>query len=564
MESDSLSEQAPTVIAILSVVPPTAPFAPIVKALFDLASLSARGRDVTEACRAFLDRIVGIHESKIRLLKVAPDPEKARQPIDDAMEEIMVELSESKPLEGLPLDIILIGRDHDHERILVQLAKRNRHGFTEHISLVGPGGIGKTSLATRVAHDPRTSAFGRAVFIRCESLATLVDFQTELLRLCAPHNLLPGENLGDSVREVLGKERIFLILDNLLDSTDATAHTTYLHFIDSITSIPSLTLLITSRNRVFIGRNTPRKVHGIPLLGLSADAAEELFRATHADALGDGERKLETNEPCMTELMALLDRMPLAIVLVAAHARKAASLEEVIRRCKAGRALDNGAQGRTTSVDYSLSLSFSDPSINNRNILTLLRLLAELPNPVLRRCGAHSEIISRAFDAIIERSIGQLGDSWTSGKSIRILQPIREYILRHHSPLDVNSDTLTAGITGADFETAWIGALLSFNLSSQEAHEMSGLIEAMEQAKEHKLYSLYEQIARETSLAYTHIGDQEKAYLVYEAAGDSCLQLKHYHRAVTFLARAFELNEPGKSLTGKDTLLDRVSDFNRI
>ncbi|KAL8279977.1 hypothetical protein RQP46_007558 [Phenoliferia psychrophenolica] len=241
------------------------------------------------------------------------------------------------PLERLPLDFKLIGRDDELERTVHLLADRAAGYSTGHVALVGLGGIGKTSVSIKIAHDPRSKAFGRPVFIRCERLDTLEAFQWALLRLRAPRSLEPDEDLERAVRVELAKEPLFLILDNLLDSINPS-HITYLDFIDSIASIPNLTLLITSRNHTF--DNHSLSPVNTRLVGLSDDAAEELFRNEYARVKSD--RALQEDEPDMARLLGHLDGIPLAIVLVAAHARKAHSLADVIRRWKDKRAWNNG------------------------------------------------------------------------------------------------------------------------------------------------------------------------------------------------------------------------------
>ncbi|KAL8278826.1 hypothetical protein RQP46_008697 [Phenoliferia psychrophenolica] len=493
---DWVTDQASNANDLISLIPPAAPFAPLVQVVFGVAALSSDGRAATEGLDSLRDQLLQLYASSL------PLRDAAHKPIDDEMDAIVLELhvfvqkhfkrtmsnfvkgvkkgkvdekvagwtarvkrlqlnyivpalreleqiairteaelarmvlqadetraivvqtqqtvlrlSPIQPqvlskLEGLPHDFNLIGREHELERTLALLAQRNRQGCTEHVALVGPGGIGKTALATKVTYHPQSKSLGRPVFIRCEKLETLALFQTTLLRLRAPNPLQPGEDLEQAVREELDKEPTFLILDNLLDSTDATTHASYLEYNDSLTSFPTLTLLITTRTHIFIGRPTPRTIHDLQLGTLSGDAPEALFRSEYARVRSA--RDLKPIEPDMETLLDLMNGMPLAIVLVAAHARKLDSLEEVIRRWKEGRASDNGTQGRTSSIDFSLKLSFSDPAVNSPDTLTLLRLLAELPDPVLRRRDRCSEAISRAFDVIVDRSIAQRWPGRTS------------------------------------------------------------------------------------------------------------------------------------------------------
>ncbi|KAL8277774.1 hypothetical protein RQP46_009757 [Phenoliferia psychrophenolica] len=284
------------------------------------------------------------------------------------------------PLEGLPLDIHLIGREDELERTFDLLATRAAGNTTGHVALVGLGGIGKTSVATKIAHDSRSKTFGRPAFIRCKRLDTLDAFQWALLRLRAPRSLEPDEDLEEAVRVELTKEPLFLVLDNLLDSTNSS-HNPFLDFIYSIGRIPTLTLLITSRNHTF-DNHSPSLPINIRLVGLSDDAAEELFRNEYARVESD--RVLQENEPGMAQLLGPLDGIPLAVVLVAAHARKSHSLADIIRRWKDKRAWNNGVHGRLSSLETSLALSFDDKSLEAADAITLLYILAGLPDRVPR------------------------------------------------------------------------------------------------------------------------------------------------------------------------------------
>ncbi|KAL8279981.1 hypothetical protein RQP46_007562 [Phenoliferia psychrophenolica] len=433
-------------IDVLNAVPGGSAGVPIFKVVLAVAMLDARV--ATAACDGLRERLFDIYEQyyELRQLKAEPVDEKMKELFDSFLKDIpkwrkilskdrsldlvndlstrikalqqsfdmsvlrriAVDTRQAKPspprilhkLEGLPLNFHLIGREDDLERVFDLLTKPTAKSLTSHVAIVGLGGIGKTSLATKIAHDPRSTAFGSPVFMRCERVDTLEAFQLSLLRLRAPQSLQHGEELEHAVRVELSKKPLFLILDNLLDSTD-DSHSPYLQFINSITSIPNLTLLITSRNHTLISLPSPRPINDIQLEGLSVDAAEELFRNEYARVECD--RVLQQNEADMKRLLKLLDGVPLAIVLVAAHARKAQSLADVIRRWKDRRAWDNGAHGRLSSVETSLALSFDDKSLEEADAINLLYILADLPRPVPRRVA--SAPVRLAMDAALRCSL---------------------------------------------------------------------------------------------------------------------------------------------------------------
>ncbi|KAK4698437.1 hypothetical protein P7C70_g7838, partial [Phenoliferia sp. Uapishka_3] len=347
----------------------------------------------------------------------------------------------STPLQPPPSNKQLVGREDQVDDAVRRLQRK------EHTTIVGVGGLGKTSLATVTFHDSQLdNTFGRRVYVRCARLETLQAFQLELLRIRAPRGLENGEDLAEAVRIELRKESTLLTLDNLLDNPFKVP-ADYRQFISTLADLPDTTLLITSRNQQ-LTRNfsSTRQFHALQLDALSNDASEQLFRE-------ELEREqhsltLATPEPILSDVLHLLGGIPLAIRLVASFSRSAPNLRHVIDLWTTGAAAaweNNGINDRDHSLKFSLALSFrylSNEAIN------LLRLLCGLPYSMphlmvqvtLRKLPA----IAAALDGAVRCSLAQVKETgtWRDWEQIEILEPVRQYVRQRWSTIDINSDVV--------------------------------------------------------------------------------------------------------------------------
>ncbi|MGU7842913.1 ATP-binding protein [Burkholderia sp. AW33-5] len=187
------------------------------------------------------------------------------------------------------------------------------------VTLVGAGGIGKTSLAGRVAHELRERSGERVLFVALASAATRDDV---LLAIAAELGLETDRVPGiDRIVEACATSPALIVLDNAEHVVDLVAD-----LVDTLTSrAPSLRVLATSREPLHISveavfRVSPLAVPDgdVPLGEIVRHSAVELFlariRAAAPDCAVDAASIRLIGDICRR-----LDGLPLAIELAAAR-----------------------------------------------------------------------------------------------------------------------------------------------------------------------------------------------------------------------------------------------------
>jgi predicted ATPase/DNA-binding SARP family transcriptional activator len=241
-----------------------------------------------------------------------PDPARAVEPM---------------PPSGLVATRVqLIGRSDDLAG-LVELCGRTRL-----VTLVGPGGIGKTQLAIAVA--AQLGAIDR-LHGEVVDLAPVRDESNVVAAIATQLQVQPqqGRSVTESVLDVLGHRTLLLVLDNCEHVLDAIAG-----FVERLLRIcPGVRVLATSREPLALPAETVFKVptllvaaEGSDLGHHIASPAVELFmqraRAANADVPSD-----EPTVRAVAELCRRLDGVPLAIELAAARTRSLSPAEIIAR-----------------------------------------------------------------------------------------------------------------------------------------------------------------------------------------------------------------------------------------
>ncbi|MBL8347048.1 MAG: NACHT domain-containing protein [Rubrivivax sp.] len=201
------------------------------------------------------------------------------------------------------------------------------------VTVIGPGGSGKTRLAVEAAHGLAglPSRFDLVAFVPLASCITreqALDAMSGALRLASA-----GGDAADTVRDALSGRRALLVLDNLEQLVEAVRDVVARW----LAELPELHVLATSRRPLALDgeHEVPAATLALPPPQATLDEAAEnpsvaLFieraRAARADY-----HLSARNAPVIAALVHALEGMPLAIELAASRVRSISPAEMVER-----------------------------------------------------------------------------------------------------------------------------------------------------------------------------------------------------------------------------------------
>ena len=362
---------------------------------------------------------VGVRDLGDHLLKDFPRPERLFQLVGPGLPATFPPLRpKGRPTPNLPRATShLIGRQRETERLVLLLTGESRL-----VTLTGPGGVGKTSLALHVAHQLLEPLRGDVVFVE---LAAIRD--PALVIAAVAGALGVREGAGESVAEALARELVdremLLVLDNFEQVVSAGR------------AVGAL-LAATSGPRVLVTSRTPlrlRHEHVFPVPPLAAGDAGRLF-VERACAVGGNLARTRAESDTVAAICARLDWLPLAIELAAARSpllSPTALLRRLDRRLDllttGARDADERQHTLRATIDWSYDL-LTEP---DRQLLRRLAVFAG-------GCTVQAADAVCACDAVLDR-LGVLVDHgflWPNPTRegeprVAMLETIREYAAVH-------------------------------------------------------------------------------------------------------------------------------------
>jgi tetratricopeptide (TPR) repeat protein len=320
---------------------------------------------------------------------------------------------------GLPPPPICVGRDDLVKAVVDGILLRPPMP----VPVLGGPGIGKTTVCLAALHDPWVAErFGeRRWFVRCDGATDAAGLVNGIAAELGAVGEGAAGTLLSRVTTALAESPAAVALDNLetpwQDDTLAVEEA-----LKVLAAVPDVVLVVTVRGAARPGGVRWR--HTAQVLPLGLPDARTVFLGIAGEEFAA--------DPELDGLLEAVDRVPLAIELLAYNAEAEPNLAGLARRWHTERAtlLQRGtADARQLSVPVSVELSLASPMLMSEG-RRLLTLLGQLPDGVAKK---DFDAVFPEHGARAAANLRQLGLAYDDKTGrLRVLAPIREHVAAEH------------------------------------------------------------------------------------------------------------------------------------
>ena len=341
-----------------------------------------------------------------------------------------------------PLRTMQVGKAHLPARMTSFVGRRadldqlhDMLGRNRLISLIGPGGTGKTSLAIEMAREAAKEFADGAWFV---DLAPLTDPAVvgPTVARCLGLVELPERPVVELLKAHLANRELLLVLDNFEQLLAASG------FVDDMLgSAPGLKVLVTSRSilNLYGEQEFPVPPLALPEQGVQLDIdhvtkyeAVELF-VDRARLARPGFRITDENAQTVAEICFRLDGLPLAIELAASRTRFMEPREILVRLEQHLPVLGAGGDNlpsRQRTLKGAITWSYELLKPDERDLFVRLSIFAggctiEAAEAICNSGEVGADILDGIASLVAQSLVGQKSDSGES--RFTMLVTIREF-----------------------------------------------------------------------------------------------------------------------------------------
>ena len=324
---------------------------------------------------------------------------------------------------NLPLDIAtFIGREDELQQACDLLLCDARL-----LTLTGPGGVGKTRLAVRIASELQAE---------CDDGAWMVDLGA-LPASCRPERLYADIARAMGIHhQALDKDVLLQHLRTkqallLLDNCEHVVDTTRACVTAMLRAVPDLRILATSRQPLAVEGE-----HNLKVPPLESDVAVAVFQA-HARQILGAEVAARLDRKMVATLCAQLDGLPLAIGLAVGRLRTL-SVDDVLERLSDRFGLlaetslpDSDPVGRH-SIEKVMEWSFDLCTPDEQQLWKLSAVFAgsfdlTALEAVCGRAGLDAASILDVLTGLVKKSVIEVDYGTHGPRRYHLLETLREY-----------------------------------------------------------------------------------------------------------------------------------------